>query len=257
METVASLIRALAVGICLVVSTTLSADNWIIIGDATENPKIYLEEETPKGVLIDILDYVQRETGDSYQYLLYPWARAYLMAERGTGAIVGFSKNEERLQRYDYSEVIYNEDILLVVMKGNEFSYTGIESLYGKRVGAVRDGSYGDQFDLARQQRKFTLIEDNNATHRLKLLFYGRSDIALIGSGAAGLMNSLREDPQLWQNRHLFVPLDRPFRRDPNYLGVLKGSYDPALLERFNKALRRGYEGGDIPAIIERHAGQP
>ena len=113
----------------------------VIYGNHQKPPKYYLYNNTPTGILVDIMKYTEQETDCSFDIQLYPWKRAYINALKGNGGIIGLSKNTERLKIFDYSDVMFYDDLLLVVLKGNEFDYQNIEDLKGKTIGAQRGGA--------------------------------------------------------------------------------------------------------------------
>ena len=225
-------------------------DEITIFGNEYKPPKYFLEDGKPKGILVDILRYIDQETNHSFVIKLYPWKRAYRLAEVGQGGIIGLSKTAERLQFFDYSDVVYYDELFLVVIRGHEFPFETIEDLAGKRVGVRRGSSYGDEFERGKRDI-FKVEEDSNTFQRLRKLRYRRIDVALVGPGKIGLNQVLRDDPILFQNRDEFVVLENPFGRDPNYLGFAKTMKMKAFLHEFNMILQKGYKTGKIQQIIE------
>lgn len=232
-----------------------TAEEIIIVGDDYKPPKIYMENEKPEGILVEILRYVEKETDYSFKIDLYPWKRAYVMAENGGYGIIGLSMTKERLQIFDFSEILYYDDIMLVVKKGHEFTFNTLKDLKGKLIGARRGASYGDKFELG-AKKVFELITDNNGVQRLKKVLAGRIDAALIGPGKAGLEQVLQSDPQLMQRKDEFVILEHAFKRDPNYLGFAKTMNMKKFLEEFNLVLQKGYKDGTIQQIIDSYQKQ-
>jgi ABC-type amino acid transport substrate-binding protein len=233
--------------------TPVIADDILIVGNEYKPPKVYLEHGEPKGILVDIMRYIEQETGHRFTIQLYPWKRAYAMAENGEEGVIGLSMTKERLQIFDYSDVMYYDDMVLVVVKGHEFPFATIDDLAGKRVGVRRGSSYGDEFERGRKEI-FEAEEDSNAIFRLKKLLAQRIDVALIGPGQAGLNQVLKDDPELFQRKDEFVILPTPFNRDPNYLGFAKSLNRQTLLQEVNQILRKGYEDGTIQRIIDRYS---
>lgn len=228
-------------------------DEIIIFGNEHKPPKYYLENGSPKGILVDILRYIDQETEHTLVIKLYPWKRAYIMAKAGQGGIIGLSKTAERLALFDYSDVVYYDELLLVVMKGREFPFESIDDLAGKTLGVRRGSSYGDEFERGKRDI-FKVDEDANAFQRLKKLLVGRIDVALIGPGRVGLSRVLRDDSELYQHRNEFVVLEKPLGRDPNYLGFMKNLKMEAFLQEFNQILKKGNENGTIQRIMDTYS---
>ena len=228
----------------------------MILGNDSKRPKYYLNNGQPEGILVDIMRYFQTESEHALDIRLMPWRRAYQHALNGEGGIIGLSKNRERLALFDYSDVVYYDDILLVVSIGNEFPFESVEDLKGKTIGVERGASYGDEFEKGRHTI-FRIDEDNDVVLRLKKLLGGRFDAALIGPGVAGVHAAIRSDPQLLERKDEFRILPKPFCRDPNYLGFAKRMQMGAFLKAFNERLKKGKETGAIQKIIERHDVKP
>ena len=166
---------------------------------------------------------------------------------------MGLSMTKERLKIFDYSDVMYYNDVLLVVKKGNEFDYKTVKDLKGKTLGAQRGGKYGDDFEEGRKGI-FQLSEDDGGVQRLKKLLAGRIDVALISPGLMGLEKTINADPALKAHRDEFVALPVPFKRDPNYLGIPKSLNMTAFIKKFNAVLNKGIQDGTIPGIIKSYS---
>jgi polar amino acid transport system substrate-binding protein len=179
---------------------------------------------------------------------LLPWKRAVSNASTGMGLIIGLSKTKERLQIFDYSDVIYYDELLLLGTKKNIFAYENIADLDNKRVGVQRGSKFGDIFEKGKN-RNFIIEEDSNPVHRLKKLLRNRIDVALVtGPGIEGILNIINSDPQLSARRNEFYLYPVPFKKDPNYLGVAKSLNMLPFIEKFNLALKQVKAKG----LIER-----
>lgn len=235
--------------------TNASLSNEIIIvGNDYKIPKIYLDENVPKGILVDILHYADAEMEDyKFDLQLYPWARAYQIALDGKGGIIGLSKTQERLEIFDYSDVVYYDEVVIVVIKGQEFPYETMDDLAGKTVGIGRGGSFGDEFEAAKESGLFQVEEDNGPVLRLKKLLAGRIDAALISPGKPALYQTIQQDVDLTRHQAEFVVLDVPFKRDPNFLGFAKGMGQTKFLDEFNAVIEKGYATGAIQKIIAKY----
>lgn len=115
-----------------------------------------------------------------YTVKLYPWKRAYINALSGEGAVIGLSKNSERLKLFDYSDPLFYGDLMVVVKKGKESPFQTIPDLKGKVIGVDRGSSYGDAFDQAVADRTLEIYEYSKPANALKMLLAGRIDAILI-----------------------------------------------------------------------------
>ena len=248
-----NLIILLFVIILLTNGTAVFCGDLLIFGNNDKSPKYYLENKKPKGILIDIMRYAEAETGYSFDIILYPWKRAYHNALQEKGGIIGLSKNSERLRIFDYSDVMYYDDLVLVVLKGNEFPFDKIEDLKGKTLGVQRGSSYGEEFEKGKGVL-FETVEDDNQVNRLRRLLRNRLDAALIGPGKIGFSHIVRQDSELLRRKDEFVILPKLFKRDPNFLGFLKTMEMRTFLEKFNRALEKGRKTGAVQKILDSYS---
>ena len=230
-------------------------DEITILGNNYKIPKIYEEHDTPRGILVDITNYIDGQMKDyTFNISLYPWMRAYKMALRSKGGLIGLSKTQERLEIFDYSDVVYFDEVIIVVMKGHEFDFENIEDLKDKIIGIGRGGSFGDEYEKAKKEGLFKVEEDNGPVLRLRELLAKRIDCALISPGIFALNETIKKHKSLMNNKAEFVVLSKPFMRDPNFLGFHKKMAMQGFLKEFNAALKQGYETGEINRIIDKYS---
>ena len=77
---------------------------------------------------------------------------------------------------------MYDNKLLLVVIKGREFPFETIDDLEGKVVGDRGGSSYGDELERGKRVI-FTVEEDAGTIQRLKKLQAQRIDMAIFGPG--------------------------------------------------------------------------
>lgn len=228
----------------------------VIFGNDYKIPKIYKEDGEAKGILVEIAREVDgRMPGHAFNIRLFPWARAYQNARHARGGIIGLSKTSEREAIFDYSDVIYYDKVVIVTLREKAFDYREVMDLKGKTVGIGRGGSFGDEYERARGAGIFRVEEDSGPVIRLKKLFKGRIDCALISPGRFALNQTVRQDPLLSENRDRFIILPQPFKQDPNYLGFAKSMQMGGFLDAFNDALKAAKASGAVAEIIDRYEG--
>lgn len=247
----AQLLRALFVVLAtLSASTGARAADIDIFGSDYSIPKAYVQNGESKGILVDILKYIDdRLPNHQFTIKLAPWSRAYKSALDGEGGIVGISKTAEREALFDYSESLYTDNVMIVVLAGKAFDFKTIADLNGKTLGIGRRGSYGDAFDNAHKAGLFRLEEDSGPDSRLRKLLAGRMDGALFNGGTAGFQQVLQQDRELYAQRDKFEVLPVPLKSDPNYLAFAKGMRQQELLAEVNKILRQALANGDLARI--------
>lgn len=239
-------LRALVVMASLATGATSWATDIDVFGSDYSVPKAYVQNGESKGILVDILKYVDdRLPNHQFVVKLAPWSRAYKSAVDGEGGIVGISKTAERELLFDYSESLYTDNVMIVVLAGKAFDFKGITDLNG--IG--RRGSYGDAFDNAHKAGLFRLEENSGPDSRLRKLLAGRMDGGLFNGGAAGFLQVLQQDRELYAQRDKFEVLPVPLKSDPNYLAFSKNLRQQDLLSEVNKILRQGHANGDLARI--------
>lgn len=238
--------------LCSVLSTSVFAEVVTIFGNENKEPKVYLEGKQNKGVLVDIIQCVEQKTSLVMSVHLMPWQRAYNSALALQGGVMGLSMTNERLKIIDYSDVMFFDDVMLVVKKGKEFNYSSIEDLKGKRVGGQRGAKYGEEFSQAINVI-FTLDEDGSSTSRLKKLLYDRIDVAVLSPGNISVLDVINRDPLLTRNKNKFSVLPIPLNRDPNYLGFSKSMNMKPFLEEFNQGLEQCKTSGKHQLIVDKY----
>jgi len=213
------------------------AEELTIYADNGYEPLTYLKEGQPQGVLVEIMRRAETITGDHYEIVLVPWRRAYEMARRGEGGVMGLSYTTERALLFDYSLPMAYDTIHLVTLKGKEFHFEGLDDLAGKLVGAVFGASYGKAVDQRIAQGAIKVNRDTSHVSMLRKLLYGQLDAVFIGGGAAGMDLQMSRSTELQEQRGKFAVLPVPVVRDPLYLAFPRSLNKAAALQRFNRAL--------------------
>ncbi|WP_300670303.1 ABC transporter substrate-binding protein [Desulfoluna sp.] len=228
---------------------TCSAGEMVINGNGFKEPKSWLEGDTAKGILVDIMNHAGKELGVDFTYKLAPWARAYNLALKGEGGIFGISMTEERLQKFDFSDPVYYDTVVLVVKKGKEFKFEDVKDLSGKRVGTCRGCSFGPEYEKA--ATFFTLDTDTNNVQRLKKLLAGRIDAAIFSPGVAALNLAIDSDASL--TKEMFTVLPKPLVNDANYVAFAKSLNKKAFLAKFNAVIKKGMASGEIDSLVSKY----
>lgn len=230
---------------------TCSAEKLVVRGDDSYPPVIHSHNGRPSGFLVTILQRVAVLTGDQYDIQLSPWKRAYEMASRGEGGVIGVSFNQERAKLFDFSKPVYDDDIQIVTLKTRTFTYNRLEDLRGKTIGGVLGASYGDSVDSALASGLFVVERDVGQAGRLRKLLAGRLDAAFIGNGVAGLDGVMNSHDDLRTNRAKFSVLATPLTRDPLHLAFAKSMNKREALDRFDAAVDKLRKSGELKRLTE------
>ena len=227
-----------------------------IYGNQAKPPKYWLEDGQAKGILVDMTKHLGDAMNCEFYISLLPWKRAYVSAEKGLGGIIGLSMSDERLKLFDYSDIMFIDELLLVVKKGREFPFKNISDLEGKLLGIGRGSHYGTNFDKALEANVFEISEDDSPIDRFEKLLAERIDVLVIGPGKLGFNAVINASKTLSDNADQFVILPVPLKRDPNHLGIAKSKNKKDLLIKFNVALHEAKLNGTIKKIVEKYATQ-
>lgn len=235
-----------------------AAEEVKITGNEARPPKIFNDQNgVAQGILIEIMRYVQQQTGNQFITTLYPWSRAYKTAANGEAGIIGLSKSNERQKVFDYSsEPLFYDELVLVVKAGKVFPFATIKDLKGKSIGVCRGCSYGEAYEKAVKEKIFEPVQGDSPSAQLAMLLADRIDAVLIPVGKAGLEESLRGNQagvDLLKHRDKFVILPKPFARDPNYLAFAKTMEKKKLLMQVDQALKKGHESGAIKRVVDKY----
>ncbi|MDO8287048.1 MAG: transporter substrate-binding domain-containing protein [Rhodoferax sp.] len=228
---------------------TSHAETLVVLGDHAYAPVIYSQNGKPAGLLPAILARASALTGDHYDLRLSPWKRAYELAARGEGGVVGVSLNQERARSFDFSRPLYDDDIQIITLKGKTFPYAKLEDLKGKTIGGINGASYGDDVDKAIASGMFVVDRDVGQAGRLRKLLAGRLDGAFIGNGQAGFDSVVSSEEELRNSRAQFVVLSTPLTRDPLHLAFPKSMHKREALDRFDAALEKLKQSGELKRL--------
>ncbi len=221
------------------------AESITIYANEDYRPIIYKNTQgQASGIAYELLMRHEKLSGNKIALEMSSWRRAYELALRGHGGIIGLSKTKQRLALFDYSDSFFSVEVSVVVKKGGEFPLRSVNDLKGKLVGVTNGASYGDEFNLALAHHVFAADFNYSSTIRLKKLLHDRIDCIVIGGGRQGLLLALNTDPELLAHREQFILLEPPLTYDPLYLGFHKSMKMKGFLSEFNKTIKTAKSSG-------------
>lgn len=225
---------------------TASAQTPLVINfDEGNAPFMYSEGGKPKGIYPSLISAAFAKMGTNVQLNAIPWKRALAEADEGKAGVGGIYKNSARLEKYDFSEAIYQEKLVLYTLKDKTFPFAKLDDLKGKSIAVVRGWSYGDAFDKARADKLFKAEETENDQLNLKKLAAGRVE-AVVASPAAA-------DPILKKEglTDKVVALSEPVTTNDTYLIFPKAMNKADLLKTFNETLQKMKADGSYEAAAQ------
>ncbi|OUS26909.1 hypothetical protein A9Q99_16995 [Gammaproteobacteria bacterium 45_16_T64] len=227
-----SLFFSLFLGLCS--TTAISEEDILQISiDQAYPPYMYTSNGNVMGLYPVLISAVFERMGYRAEAKGYPWKRALHLGEVGKSGIGGIYMNEERVKIYDYSDPLYDEELVVYVQKGKEFSFNDVADLRGKKVGLNYGWSYGDAIDRARESGVFVSDDSvRNNVANFKKLVGGRIDCFVVDELAARKIIAEQglEDK--------VVRLDSAISINSGYLVFSKNRNDQELLADFNRTLQ-------------------
>jgi polar amino acid transport system substrate-binding protein len=210
--------------------------------DEANPPFMYGRNGRAMGIYPRLINTAFKHMNVAVQVEAKPWKRALAEIEDGTAGVGGIYKNAERLEKYDFSDQLFVEKLIVYFNTDRPVSFSKTGDLKGKRIGVLRGWSYGDDFDVLRKSGTCKVEEvssDDQNFHKLASL---RLDavIAVSESGSALA-------PGYKNLRAAAIPL----ALNPTFLAFAKSSHRPTLLKQFNKTLREMQKSGEFQALVE------
>lgn len=230
-----------AAALALLVGAQAFAESLTLYADVGYPPLVYRDKVSgrPTGQLPDLLARAEALTGDRYVVELMPWARAYQMALRGQGGLLGATRTPEREALFDFSAALLRDDIHVVTRRADAASFSGLDDLRGRRIGGVRGVSYGPALDQAAAVGEVVVERDNCQRTQLRRLLLGQMDAVLVGNGALGFELQWRGYPALEARRGELQWHPLPLVRSSLHVAFAKAMAQRAALDRLDAALAR------------------
>ncbi|MFZ6723020.1 substrate-binding periplasmic protein [Undibacterium sp. Ji49W] len=145
-------------------------------------------QPVPMPKLTKFFEFIERDQGFKILHVRNSWPRALVAAESGEGVLFGVSKTRERERLFHFSAPVHSRFIFLVTRNDATFKFNSVADLKGKTIGIPRGISFGDDFDVLKDNL-FTVEPDNNSPiSRVYKLLFRRMD--------AGVFSSLSKNPR-------------------------------------------------------------
>ncbi|WP_158970586.1 ABC transporter substrate-binding protein [Paraglaciecola sp. L3A3] len=143
------------------------------------SPYNFEENGSRKGLSIDILNYIEKNSKYDFEFIILPWSRAmHFVAEGKIDLMLTLFKSAKREQAYHFIEPSYaNEAIQLFTLTDNKFEFNGhLADLTPYIIGVKSGFSYGESFEQANYLTKFSTFTEEVL---LKLLLGKRIDFVI------------------------------------------------------------------------------
>jgi len=229
----------------LITSTSLAAEPWRVVGDEQFAPYSFVtaEDDTPRGLDVELVDAVLREAKVNYDIRLYPWERVKRMLDRGEVQMAfQFAGTPLRQQQYELVGPLRSgSTVFMTTAKTALSDWKSLDDLSPYVIGQVRGYAYEENFDRADLARDTTA---QNPRQLVSMLLAGRIDI-IVGDRVQ-LQYFVRE--QRAQEQVRILP--RPLIQMPRFVAFAKGDSERA--RQFSEALVRLRKSGTLGKIEQR-----
>ena len=212
--------------------------------DAYNPPFMYERYNDAAGIYPTLVRAVFSRLGEKVVVNAVPWKRAIAYLDTGEGGVGGIYKTKTRLEKYDYTDEIYSEAIMVYVPKGKAFSLSNVPDLAGKRVGIIRGWSYGEKFDQAKENGLFMTEERHDDANNFNKLIMGRLDALLAIKESAELVIAKKRISDKVE------VLPTSLVTNSTHIAFSKKSDKSAVIRRINRAIRVMRQDGSYDKVL-------
>ncbi|MBS1156995.1 MAG: ABC-type amino acid transport/signal transduction system, periplasmic component/domain [Proteobacteria bacterium] len=221
--------------------SAFSADNIVINFDSANPPFMYEREGKAAGIYPALVTAAFKRMRVGVTLQPRPWVRALRELDEGLAGVGGIYRNAERERKYDFSQPIFVEKLLVYFNKSRPVNFNTVDDLKGLHIGVVRGWSYGERFDLARRAGQFTAEETPSDEQNFSKLERARLDavLAVAEAGAAQMVT-----------RSNIQAAPAPLALNVTFLTFAKSARKQALLKQFDLALKAMHADGEFERIV-------
>ncbi|RED52114.1 substrate-binding periplasmic protein [Aestuariispira insulae] len=231
-------------------SLPAKAQKVVLTGGHNVIPVMYESKAGPTGFAIEIARTAMERAGLEVEVKLYPWARAVAIAKHGDAFITGFSYTETRAHDFAYSDLLVNENMILVTRNGHEIPFDRAEDLTGRQIGYLNGSTFGPEFENLK--RYFNPDPDTQTSRRIQKLMMGRLD------GAIFAQSMIAYFPELFNtNIEDLTVLPRKVGESAMYLATAQNTAHATLMTRINSAINEMHADGTVAALYARKYAYP
>jgi len=235
----------LACAVVAFMTVQAGAEPLLVLFDKANPPFMYATADNKAaGVYPALVAAAFSRMDQPVEFEAVPWKRALQLLGSGRGGVAGLYKTEERLRRYDFSDPLHVETLLLVQRAEDPFPYADVMSLRGRLVGVLRGWSYGEEFDKARSSGLFAVEEEDGDIQNFEKLLARRIDC----------MITVKESAEVYMassnSREQFLVQPRPFAQHSAHLAFSKQAHMRGFLEAFNKTMADMRRDGAWDSIV-------
>lgn len=237
--------RSLPLLLLILFSALATAETWRVVGDEQFAPYSFvtMDDDTPRGVDVELVQAVMQAGAIDYQLRLYPWERVKRMLDRSEVEMAfQFAGTPERKAQYELAGPIRTgSTVFMTSHKISLKDWKTLDDLTPFVIGQVRGYAYESNFDKADLRRDTSA---QNPRQLVSMLLAGRIDI-IVGDRTQ-LLYFIQE-----QRAHSSVRLlPTPLVEMPRYVAFAKG--DSQRSRQFDAALDKVRASGELEKILRK-----
>ena len=208
-------------------------------------PYLYHKDNQQTGLYLEIVELTLKAINQPFKLETLPFKRAMNKTKAGKGIMIGVLKNHERTKKLDFSDYFYLSRVSVFLNKLNGTMLTSIAELDGLTISTLLGWSYGESFDKARKEKRFTCFDGKIETN-FKLLARNRVDAVIHTE-----LSSLYIIDRLGLTDKITLG-SLPLSLSKIRIAVKKGTHQK-LIEKFNLKLKDPKHIRKINALIEQY----
>lgn len=228
--------------VCLIgASVAAVAADTVVNFDQANPPFMYAKDGKPAGIYPALVAAAFKRMNAPLATNSLPWSRAISEIDQGAAGVGGIYKNAEREKKYDYSQQLFVERLLVYFNKAKPVAFTKVDDLRGLRVGVIRGWTYSDPFEAGRKSGLFTAIEVGADEQNFAKLAEGRLDAVIAVAESGTPMVAAR--PSL-------AAAGTPLAESPTFLAFAKTANQGDVLKKFNAAIQELKASGEFDKLV-------
>lgn len=199
------------------------------------------------GISVDVVQEALRTQGYALRMTIMPWSEALENVKQGKiDLLVATWFTEARTDFLRYSNPYMQNELKFIMPADSNFSYSGLDSLKGKKVGVVEGYGYGEEFLNASH---FTRVVAKDTPTNLRKLLAGHIDMTLDDAAVAKMQiqgSGLKTSQFKFSKKNLST----------NDLHVTTGLSNPRseeLIKAFDKGLKEIKANGTFDKLLKRY----
>ncbi|MBU1564612.1 MAG: transporter substrate-binding domain-containing protein [Proteobacteria bacterium] len=229
----------------LSIAAVCMAENKVITAAADPYPPFVDQSDPQEGLSLAIIRAAYKTQGYTVTMEFVPWARAKSLTIEGKYDILPDCWiNEENKKTMLFSDPYAVNVVKFIKRADDPFEYAGMESLKGKKIGAIRGYNYSDDF---KEPKDFTREDVTDLMTNIKKVIGGRVDLTLedeivakvqIAKNDPALLSQIKFGEKAFDSKSLYVSAGLANPRHQEIIGA------------FNKGLAEIKANGEFAKIM-------